>query len=243
MSSRILETAHRVFEIELEALRAVEAQLGDEFVELVKRSQAALDRGGKLVLTGIGKSGYIGKKIAATLSSIGSTAVFMHPVEALHGDLGIMRKDDLLVAISYSGETDELLRLITPAKRLGVENQVHFLGLKVHDEVWAWLDQLDIYVQPSKQEGLPRALIEAMSRGCICMGSTTAGIPELLDPQYIFNNGDVGQICEILQNIMSNQHKQDCVIRNYEKSKEFDIDLLNTRRQGLFEEYKNINKR
>ena len=129
------------------------------------------------------------------------------------------------------------------AKRLGVENQVHFLGLKVHDEVWAWLDQLDIYVQPSKQEGLPRALIEAMSRGCICMGSTTAGIPELLDPQYIFNNGDVGQICEILQNIMSNQHKQDCVIRNYEKSKEFDIDLLNTRRQGLFEEYKNINKR
>ncbi len=121
MSNAILNTAHRVFEIELEALQAVDKQLGSEFVELIKRSEAALDRGGKLVLTGIGKSGYIGKKIAATLSSIGSSAVFMHPVEALHGDLGIMRKDDLLIAISYSGETDELLRMITPAKRLGVE--------------------------------------------------------------------------------------------------------------------------
>ena len=121
MSDKILETAHRVFAIEIEALHAVDKQLGGEFVELVRRSQAALDRGGKLVLTGIGKSGYIGKKIAATLSSIGSSAVFMHPVEALHGDLGIMRKDDLLIAISYSGETDELLRMIMPAKRLGVE--------------------------------------------------------------------------------------------------------------------------
>ena len=121
MSDAILNTAHKVFEIEMEAVKTVEQQLGSEFVELVKRSLAALERGGKLVLTGVGKSGYIGKKIAATLSSIGSTAVFMHPVEALHGDLGIMRKDDLLIAISYSGETDELLRMITPAKRLGVE--------------------------------------------------------------------------------------------------------------------------
>ncbi len=121
MSEKILATAHKVFEIEIEALKAVENQLGSEFIDLISRSKAALERGGKLVLTGVGKSGYIGKKIAATLSSIGSTAVFMHPVEALHGDLGIMRKDDLLIAISYSGETDELLRMITPAKRLGVE--------------------------------------------------------------------------------------------------------------------------
>ena len=118
---RILANAHRVFAVEEEALKAVESQLGNEFVELVERSNAALDRGGKLVLTGIGKSGYIGKKIAATLSSIGSTAVFLHPVEALHGDFGIMRKGDLMIALSYSGETDELLTMITHAKRLGVE--------------------------------------------------------------------------------------------------------------------------
>ncbi len=120
-SERILANAHRVFELEIEALQAVDAQLGDEFLELIARSKAALDRGGKLVLTGIGKSGYIGKKIAATLSSIGSTAVFMHPVEALHGDFGMVRKGDLMVALSYSGETDELLAMITHAKRLGVE--------------------------------------------------------------------------------------------------------------------------
>ena len=80
-----------------------------------------LSSGGKLVLTGVGKSGYIGKKIAATLSSVGSPAVFMHPVEARHGDLGIMQKNDLLIALSYSGETEELLVVLTPAKRLGVE--------------------------------------------------------------------------------------------------------------------------
>ncbi len=121
MSEKILAAAHHVFAVEIEALQAVDGQLGPEFVELVERSKAALDRGGKLVLTGIGKSGYIGKKIAATLSSIGSAAVFLHPVEALHGDFGIVCKQDLMVALSYSGETDELLRMITHAKRLGVE--------------------------------------------------------------------------------------------------------------------------
>ena len=74
-----------------------------------------------MVLTGIGKSGYIGKKIAATLSSVGTPAVFMHPVEARHGDLGIIQKHDLLIALSYSGETEELLVVLNPAKRLGVE--------------------------------------------------------------------------------------------------------------------------
>ena len=118
---RILANAHRVFALEEEALKAVDGQLGNEFIELVERSNAALDRGGKLVLTGIGKSGYIGKKIAATLSSIGSTAVFLHPVEALHGDFGMVRKADLMIALSYSGETDELLTMIAHAKRLGVE--------------------------------------------------------------------------------------------------------------------------
>ena len=90
---------------------------------ILERAREVFDTeaGGKLVLTGVGKSGYIGKKIAATLSSVGSPAVFMHPVEARHGDLGIMQKNDLLIALSYSGETEELLVVLTPAKRLGVE--------------------------------------------------------------------------------------------------------------------------
>ncbi|MCI5778736.1 MAG: KpsF/GutQ family sugar-phosphate isomerase [Lentisphaeria bacterium] len=116
-----LELAREVFDIEIEGVTALRDELGPSFAALVDRCAAAVDAGGKIVLTGVGKSGYIGRKIAATLSSVGNPAVFMHPVEARHGDLGILQKNDLLVALSYSGETEELLVVLTPAKRLGVE--------------------------------------------------------------------------------------------------------------------------
>jgi arabinose-5-phosphate isomerase len=119
MDSR-LATAREVFDIEIEALTHLRDQLGDDFLSLAERCHEILNNGGKLVLTGIGKSGYIAQKIAATLSSVGSTAVFLHPVEALHGDLGIVCQKDMLLAISYSGETDELLAVLPGAKRLGV---------------------------------------------------------------------------------------------------------------------------
>jgi len=115
-----LKRAREVIDIEIEAMQEVRAHLGEDFHALVKRCDATLSGGGKLIWSGIGKSGYIGRKIAATLSSVGSPSVFMHPVEALHGDLGIIQKHDLIVALSYSGETDELLRMLLPAKRLGV---------------------------------------------------------------------------------------------------------------------------
>ena len=117
---RIIRRANEVFDIECEGIEAVRAHLEDNFAELVERCSNVIDRGGKLVITGVGKSGYIGKKIAATLSSVGNPSVFMHPVEARHGDLGLLQKDDLLIAISYSGETEELLAVIPAAKRLGV---------------------------------------------------------------------------------------------------------------------------
>lgn len=116
----ILSRANEVFDIECEGIAAVRSKLSESFVELVDRCSQTIDRGGKLVITGVGKSGYIGKKMAATLSSVGNPSVFMHPVEARHGDLGLLQKDDLLIAISYSGETEELLAVLPPAKRLGV---------------------------------------------------------------------------------------------------------------------------
>jgi arabinose-5-phosphate isomerase len=119
--SRIIKKAREVFDIEIEGLKTVRDNLGGGFEQLIAKCSETLDRGGKLVLTGIGKSGYIGKKIAATLSSTGSPSVFMHPVEALHGDLGMMQKNDILIALSYSGETEELLAILNPAKRLGLE--------------------------------------------------------------------------------------------------------------------------
>ncbi len=121
MQKTILERAKEVFDIEINGVQALRDGLGEHFETLVQNCASTIEKGGKLVITGIGKSGYIGKKMAATLSSVGSPAVFMHPVEARHGDLGIIQKNDLLIALSYSGETEELLVVLTPAKRLGVE--------------------------------------------------------------------------------------------------------------------------
>ena len=108
----ILTRAKEVFNVEIAGLEAVRDSLDSSFAELVERCMATIAEGGKLIWTGIGKSGHIGKKIAATLASVGSPSIFIHPVEARHGDLGMIQKHDLLIALSYSGETEELLKIL-----------------------------------------------------------------------------------------------------------------------------------
>jgi len=103
------DIAKRVFDTEIESLQHVAGLIDDGFSDAVK---AILSSGGKLVVTGIGKSGIIGKKIAATLSSTGTPSFFLHPGEAFHGDLGMVGADDIILMISYSGETDEVLKII-----------------------------------------------------------------------------------------------------------------------------------
>ncbi|MBO4511168.1 MAG: KpsF/GutQ family sugar-phosphate isomerase [Victivallales bacterium] len=117
----LLKRAADVIDIEIEALQALKSDLDASFEELIKKCISTLEGGGKLVLCGVGKSGHISRKIAATLSSTGSQAVFMHPVEAMHGDLGVLSPKDLLLAVSYSGKTDELLVVLPAVHRLGVE--------------------------------------------------------------------------------------------------------------------------
>ncbi len=119
--SSFIERAREVINVEIKGMEAVRDSLDVNFDNLVEKCTETIKNGGKLIITGIGKSGYIGQKIAATLSSVGSPSVFMHPVEALHGDLGLMQKNDLVLAISYSGETEELLSVLSPAKRLGTQ--------------------------------------------------------------------------------------------------------------------------
>ena len=116
-----LEKAREVLDIEIAGIAQIRDSLGDSFLELVETIIDLINNGGKIVVTGVGKSGHIGKKIAASLASTGSIAIFLHPVEAMHGDLGMIQEGDLLLALSYSGETDELLHVILPAKRLGVK--------------------------------------------------------------------------------------------------------------------------
>jgi len=103
------DIAKRVFDIEIESLQYVASLIDDEFTKTV---QAILNSTGKLIVIGIGKSGLIGKKIAATLSSTGTPSFFLHPGEAFHGDLGMVGADDLILLLSYSGETDEVLKVI-----------------------------------------------------------------------------------------------------------------------------------
>jgi len=109
MSGSMKDIAKRVFDIEIESLQQVAGSIDDEFARVV---DAILQSTGKLVVIGIGKSGLIGKKIAATLASTGTPSFFLHPGEAFHGDLGMVSPNDIVLLISYSGETDEVLKLI-----------------------------------------------------------------------------------------------------------------------------------
>ena len=115
-----LRHAREVFRVEAQALRAVERRLDATFDRAVDLAVETLSRRNKLVVVGIGKSGIIGRKIAATLSSTGSTAVVLEPIDALHGDLGIVQDGDLVLALSYSGESDELINLLPALRRFSL---------------------------------------------------------------------------------------------------------------------------
>jgi len=115
-----LARARQVFDLELAGLRAVRGQLDGTFSAVVEEVIETLRRRNKVVVVGIGKSGNIGRKIAATLTSTGSTAVALDPVDAVHGDLGLVNDGDLVLALSYSGESDELLNLLPALKRFAV---------------------------------------------------------------------------------------------------------------------------
>ncbi len=112
-----LAAAQRVLRIEADAIADLIARLDERFERAVELIFAC---GGRVVVTGLGKSGLIGRKISATLASTGTPSVFLHAADALHGDLGVMTREDVVLAISQSGETEELLALLEPIKRLGI---------------------------------------------------------------------------------------------------------------------------
>lgn len=113
----LLARARATFDIEAAAVLGLKARLGPAFVEAVRR---ILDVRGRVVVMGMGKSGHVGRKIAATLASTGTPAMFVHPAEASHGDLGMIKTVDIVLAISNSGESDELAAILPVVKRQGV---------------------------------------------------------------------------------------------------------------------------
>lgn len=115
--SETLAAGRRVIEMEAQALRGAAQRLDDAFVRAIELIAASR---GRVIVSGIGKSGIIGRKIAATLTSTGTPAIFLHPVEGLHGDLGIVGRDDIAIVISKSGESDEMRALLDYLSRLGL---------------------------------------------------------------------------------------------------------------------------
>ncbi len=137
--------AKEVFEIEAKAIFDLGSKLDKNFNQTI---ETILKSKGRLVITGVGKSGLVGAKISATLASTGTPSMFMHPVEAFHGDLGMLTRDDVVIAISYSGETEELLKLIPFIKSRAIkvigmsgnnkstlaQNSDYHLSIEVHKE-------------------------------------------------------------------------------------------------------------
>jgi len=115
MTNKVIASAKTLFSAYREALTALEAGLGDAFSKTVDLMQAST---GHVVVCGMGKSGIIGRKISATLASTGTPSLFLHPAEAIHGDLGMVRRGDIVLLISYSGTTEEIVRLLPAFQRL-----------------------------------------------------------------------------------------------------------------------------
>lgn len=136
--------------------------------------------------------------------------------------------------LAGGGNKDYLLKKV---KKYKVEKNIVFLGELSMNEVYKYLDNIDIYVQPSLQEGLPRAIIEAMSRACPCIGSKTGGTPELLDNQFIFRRKSSSAIVDAIHLILKS-NIEEVAARNYEESKKYDEHILNKKRNLYFQKIK-----
>jgi len=135
-----IRLARDVIDLEIEGLRKVRTNLNSGFGDAVETILAAGRAGGKVVVTGVGKNLHIGEKISATLASTGTTSVMLNPIQALHGDLGILASADVLLALSYSGESEEILNLLPIVRRFGVKvialtGKLHSAMAKLSDNV------------------------------------------------------------------------------------------------------------
>lgn len=167
---QIKEIAENIFDTEIEALKCVKNRLGDE---LEKIAQLILNAKGKVVITGIGKSGLIGRKIASTLSSTGTTAIFMSSAEGVHGDLGVINKDDIVIAISNSGNAPEVLAIIPAVKRIGAT----LIGMTGNKESTLAKNSLYVMDIGVEKEGCPLNLAPmASSTATLVMGDALATI-------------------------------------------------------------------
>jgi arabinose-5-phosphate isomerase len=117
----IVAQAKQVIEIEIQALRQMQRRIDGDFTQAIALLLSALQRKNKIIVTGVGKSGHIGHKISATLSSTGAPSLVLDTVNAAHGDLGVVNEGDVLIALSYSGETEEMVRILPILRRMKID--------------------------------------------------------------------------------------------------------------------------
>ena len=144
-----------------------------------------------------------------------------------------LKKEKINVTYFLAGGGNQE-RLKKIARKYGVENNMIFLGEITLKEIYSYLDKIDLYIQPSLQEGLPRAVIEAMSRGCPCIGSETAGTPELLPPNCIFKRKSAKAIKDTLKAQLNTKKLEENAIRNFRISQQYCENILKERRDVFF---------
>lgn len=130
-------------------------------------------------------------------------------------------------------------RLKNVAKKYNVEDKISFIGTLTHNEIFKWLDNIDIYVQPSNTEGLPRSVIEAMSRACPCIGSKVGGIPELIDKDFLFEKKRVEKIAKLIIRVI--EDKEWCIMSaktNYTNSKKYSKKFLYEKKRRFYENFR-----
>lgn len=136
--------------------------------------------------------------------------------------------NQIVLEIVGGGNKNKIIEL---AKKIGVEKNVKIIGVLPHpDGIFNWLDKLNIFIHPSRVEGLPRVVIEAMSRACPCIGSDAGGIPELLDPKFIHKKNDHKTLADLIHIMLDKQLQKEQAIRNFNEAKNYDKDLLDEKR-------------
>lgn len=151
--------------------------------------------------------------------------------------MGTLKKKGIIVEFQLVGPgTGEYIK--KQAKKFGVTNQVKFLGTMKKEEIFNWLKSIDVYVQPSKQEGLPRSVVEAMSTGCAAIGSERAGIPELLDKDCLFSPDKNYQIVSVVESLLSREKLAEKAKNNFNRAKEYNLEEIEGRRQEIFKKYR-----
>lgn len=169
------------------------------------------------------------------LGTLGSIDVKYKGQEYVIKAIPLLKNEGYNIEYQIAGSGNKK-RLGKIAKYKGVDNNVKFIGTIKHDDVFKWLDDIDIYIQPSTTEGMPRALIEAMSRGCFCMGSNVGGIPELLNNNVCFKKRNSKEIANIIRNITIKNFINESK-KNIKNASKFKLENLNKIRDDFYREF------